>query len=409
MPVPHPETAPDAVAPPPRHPRYALVDGMRALAVLAVLLVHTAQFGGITSGSIGARLLAHANIGVTIFFLISGFLLYRPFIAHRGGGAAAPRVAEYAKRRFLRIFPAYWLVLTILVLVPGAPGLGRVPLWPMYTLTQTIPIYHGASCSGAVFGCSLAQTWSLGAELSFYLALPLYVLATEWLTRRLGVLAWAATQVGLLAVLSAASLVVQFGLIYPAPLWVGWTVTGTAFWFALGMGLAVLSVVAGAPGRRADRVRRFAGRIGTAAVPLWACAIALYVGLCLWLPPTAFLSSAAQQVGINLAFGVISLLLLAPVVFVGDHRRLPHRLLTTRVMAWLGLVSYGIFLWHFPILEKIGVTHGIGAFVALCAAALASSAACAGVSYYVVERPLMRLKYRRLGRPRMTSRAGATV
>ena len=86
------DSVPDAVAPPPRHPRFPLVDGMRAIAVLGVLVVHSAVAGDAVSSSIGGRLLAHLNVGVTIFFLISGFLLYRPFIAHRLGGAPPPRV-----------------------------------------------------------------------------------------------------------------------------------------------------------------------------------------------------------------------------------------------------------------------------------------------------------------------------
>ena len=85
------DSVPDAVAPPPRHPRFPLVDGMRAIAVLGVLVVHAAVAGDAVSSSIGGRLLAHLNVGVTIFFLISGFLLYRPFIAHRLGGASSRR------------------------------------------------------------------------------------------------------------------------------------------------------------------------------------------------------------------------------------------------------------------------------------------------------------------------------
>ncbi len=84
---------PDAVAAPPRHPRFPLIDGMRAIAVLSVLAVHSAGFGQALGPSLGSRLLAHLNIGVAIFFLISGFLLYRPFIAHRTGGAAPPPCA----------------------------------------------------------------------------------------------------------------------------------------------------------------------------------------------------------------------------------------------------------------------------------------------------------------------------
>lgn len=316
-----PTAVPDAVAPPPRHPRFPLLDGMRAVAVLCVVLVHCAEFGGAVSGSLPGRLLAHANIGVTIFFLISGFLLYRPFIAHRTSSAQAPRVGAYAKRRFLRIVPAYWLVLTAVILLPGQPGTGPVPFWPMYTLTQTIPIYSGPSCSVLVFGCSLAHTWSLGAEVSFYLVLPLYALATERLTRRLGVRAWAAAQAGLLGALSALSIVVQFVVLHPAPLWVGWTVT-------------------------------------------------------------------------HVAFGVISLLLLAPVIFSNGRREPPQRLTGAPIMAWLGLISYGIFLWHFPVMLAIGHVHRTVPFFLLTIATLALSVGCAAASYYAVERATMRLKYR---------------
>src|SRR5947209_12344933 len=122
---------PEAVAPPPHHPRFPLIDGMRAIAVLCVVLVHCAVFGGALSGSLPGRLLAHLNLGVTIFFLISGFLLYRPFIAHRFSGAAAPPVESYAKRRFLRIYPAYWLVLTVLLVIPGLPNVNVESVWPM--------------------------------------------------------------------------------------------------------------------------------------------------------------------------------------------------------------------------------------------------------------------------------------
>jgi peptidoglycan/LPS O-acetylase OafA/YrhL len=394
---------PDVVAPPPRHPRFPLVDGMRAIAVLCVVLVHCAGFASAISGSLPGRLLAHANIGVTIFFLISGFLLYRPFIAHRTSRAQAPAVHAYAKRRLLRIYPAYWLILTVLIVVPGLPGIGAVARWPMYTLTQTIPIYNGPSCSGVLLGCSLAHTWSLGAELSFYLALPVYVLATERLTRRLSVRGWVTAQAVLLAALCAISLLVQFLLVYPAPSWIGWTVTGNVLWFALGMGLAIVSVACSGEGRRDWLPARIAAHAGL----LWAMAITIYVLLCLWLPPTPFVAGAGQQLAIQLAFGVISLLLLAPVIFTDGRRRLPHRIAGAPVVAWLGLISYGIFLWHFPVVLWIGAVHGTWSFLWLCAATVSISVACAAASYYVVERPLMKLKYRRLGKPRFARWAGA--
>ena len=83
---------------------------MRALAVICVVAVHTISESAFDS-SLVDRLVLHLNIGVTIFFVISGFLLYRPFIASRTTGADAPRLRDYARRRVLRILPAYWLVL----------------------------------------------------------------------------------------------------------------------------------------------------------------------------------------------------------------------------------------------------------------------------------------------------------
>ena len=61
------------------------------------------------------------NLGVTIFFLISGFLIYRPFVNSRMNGAPATPLARFLERRFLRIFPAYWLALTLLAIAPGLP------------------------------------------------------------------------------------------------------------------------------------------------------------------------------------------------------------------------------------------------------------------------------------------------
>src|SRR3954447_4142642 len=132
---------PDAVAPPPRHPRFPLIDGTRAIAVLAVVVVHSAVAGEATGSSLSGRLLAHLNVGVAIFFVISGFLLYRPFIAHRSGGARAPAVGEYGKRRALRIFPAYWLALLVLTVLPGLTG-----VYGGHWLPQVCPPQKPAPC-----------------------------------------------------------------------------------------------------------------------------------------------------------------------------------------------------------------------------------------------------------------------
>jgi peptidoglycan/LPS O-acetylase OafA/YrhL len=399
----HGEGTPDAVAPPPRHPRFPLIDGMRALAVLCVVFVHTAFFGGADSGTVLGRLVAHLNIGVTIFFLISGFLLFRPFIAHRGGGPPAPRVRDYAKRRVLRIYPAYWLVLTVLLILPGLPAVAYSHVWPMYALIHTLPITSGPQCSAQVTSCGLAQTWSLVAELTFYVVLPVYALATERMTRGLSLRAWAAAQSVLLSGLAVASIGLEYVVLDPAPLWFGWTVGGTGLWFALGMALAVASVLTQSDGAE----RRLSSIMARAGGGLWLLAIAGYVALCLALPPSMFFLTTGQRLAAHLAFAGIAVLLLAPVTLSLDPGRIVTRITGARVMTWLGLISYGIFLWHYPVVLTLGPAHGTIGFLALSAGTLAIAVLCAAASYYLLERPVMRLKYRPLlSRGRLRARTG---
>ena len=133
-----PDTAPSpAVAPPPGNPRFELFEGLRAVALLAVLVFHVCAI----SGAINDRVLGDAaamlgNQGPILFFVISGFLLYRPFVAARAAGVPAPSIARYARRRILRIVPAYWLALTILAIWPGVVGAFSGDWWRYYFVLQ---------------------------------------------------------------------------------------------------------------------------------------------------------------------------------------------------------------------------------------------------------------------------------
>jgi peptidoglycan/LPS O-acetylase OafA/YrhL len=385
---------PDAVAPPPRHPRFPLIDGMRALAVLGVVVVHSAVAGGALSGSLPGRLLAHLNLGVTVFFLISGFLLYRPFIAHKAGGAAAPAVGDYAKRRVLRIYPAYWLVLTALVIVPGVTGVVGGHWWPMYGLVHTLPLLdcRDSGCVEALNSCGLAQTWSLVVELTFYLVLPLYAMALARLTRRTGVRGWMTAELLVLTLLSACSVVLQYRVLDPASPWMTASVAGYVLWFALGMGMAVASVGFGGSERPPWALRAVAARPGV----VWALAFTAYVAMCTRLPPSPFLFTRGAQLESHLASAAIAALLLAPAVFADRPGRLPHRVLARPVIAWLGLVSYGIFLWHYAVTLVLGFNGAGASFGVVLAGTLAISVPCAAASYRLVERPVLALKHRRL-------------
>jgi peptidoglycan/LPS O-acetylase OafA/YrhL len=79
---------------------------------------------------------ARLDIGVTVFFLISGFLLYRPFVLARFHEAQPVRGRDFARRRLLRIVPAYWLALTVLAIYPGLVGIWTHDWWIYYGFLQ---------------------------------------------------------------------------------------------------------------------------------------------------------------------------------------------------------------------------------------------------------------------------------
>ena len=106
----------------PRH--FACFDGLRAIVAVSVLLLHTAWVSGFTSRSSLGAYTSRLEIGVSVFFLISGFLLYRPFAVSHLTGRTAPNRRRFWERRLLRIVPAYWLALTVLTYMVHAVSVG---------------------------------------------------------------------------------------------------------------------------------------------------------------------------------------------------------------------------------------------------------------------------------------------
>lgn len=388
-------SAPDALAPPPHHPRFPLLDGMRAIAALCILLFHVSLLAAPGDEAV-TRVLRNLSIGVPIFFLISGFLLYRPFIAHRTGGAAGPAIRDYARRRALRIFPAFWVIMAVLVLAPGfAPFDGQPTIWDALILHQ-LPLPGNDVCQVTLDTCGLAQTWSLTVEVAFYAALPIYVIAAAVLANGRDTRRWLRAELLLLLLLSVASLALAYFTVEPGRLsWVGGSVLGYVFWFALGMGLALVSVAIGDD----ERISRFANRF---AGWLWLAAAALFAALIIVVPPETEVLGAGERTAKSIVVGAIALLLLFPAIFAGAGESVVARVLSWRACAWLGLISYGIFLWHFVVIQRLGAA-GLVDFVPLLVATLAITVALAAASYYLVERPVLRFKYRRRSRKRVDS------
>jgi peptidoglycan/LPS O-acetylase OafA/YrhL len=400
-------TAPPAVAPPPGNPRFPHVDSLRAIAALSILVLHCAYPTGELTGRIQGPFLNRFNVGVTLFFLISGFLLYRPFVAHRVIGARRTRLRDYLRRRLLRIVPAYWLALTVLAIWPGLSGVFTGHWWVYYGFAQ---IYN----DGTVLR-GIGPAWSLCVEMSFYLFLPVYAAAlSATIGRRLTVRAQIRVELVLLTAVAVASAwyrgwVTQHDAISP----VLNTLPTFMDWFAIGMGFAVVSVALQArdPARPDPAALRLVRRapwlpwLG-AAVVFWVVSKDVsgphFISV-LGHPTLVFTSREA--VAITVLFGVAAAGMLAPAVFGIDGGGWVRRLLSHPTLQWLGLISYGIYLWHSTIMDEVcgyqptvGCTfHGATplthvAFPALIVIVAAVAVACAAGSYYLVERPALVFK-----------------
>lgn len=329
-----------------------------------------------------------------MFFVLSGFLLYRPFLVRRFARQPQGEVGRYARRRILRIFPAYWFALTIVGFVLEAPGFGGQSVVAKYLLLQ---IYDPSQ----VVAGPIDQAWSLATEISFYLFLPIWAwfmargdAAPDRQLRReiLGLAGlWLGCVALNLAVIGAGVEDARFGM-YGT--WLPFRIHEFVFGMALAVGSAWLSH------RGLALPRRWSGTPFTlvcwagAAVAFWAAATQMGF-------PTTLEFSPGQAFGIRLVYSVIGLLFIAPVVLGRQDRGLTLRLLANPVLVWLGLISYGIYIWHKAVqyewLEWTGQEALSAGFLPMLVVTVAVSIVAAACSWYLIEKPLMKRRDRIAG------------
>lgn len=380
----------------PRH-HFALLDSIRGLAAIAILVIHVAIFSGGLEPWYG-RFVAHLDIGVPFFFLLSAFLLYRPFVHARVTGVDRPSLRAYGWRRFIRIAPAYWVALTVAALLPGMAGALSGNWWVYYGLLQNYPIYSpDGICATDPFRCGIPPAWSLALEVAFYATLPLLVLAMakwgsnrpngRWLPRELMVLGGAA----------AISVSIQSSIpTTDLDVWLFFSPLGRAWWFGLGLALAAVSVWLELR-RQEPRAVGWLRAHGNYA-PLIGAGLYILAALFLLEPGPSLgfpLVAPSLYVSEYLLAGVIALLFLLPATVGSDGGGIYRTALAHPVLTWLGRISYGVFLWQFPVLitlldaDLVSVWPDQG-FQLLLVSTFAGTVACATISYYLIERPLLR-------------------
>jgi peptidoglycan/LPS O-acetylase OafA/YrhL len=381
-----------AVAPPPGNPRFPLFDSLRGLAVLAVVVYHVFVLtGALDRAWIGDMVSTAGSQGPILFFAISGFLLYRPWVAAKADARAAPRTGRYFRRRALRILPAYWFALTVLAIYPGISGVFTDDWWRYYFFLQ---LYDPDTL---VLGIPVA--WTLCVEVTFYLALPLWAAAVRRLSLGGELVALGALAAFGVAVQVAAGREAVDNI-------VAQSVLGQSTWFALGMALAIVSVAR-------PPVRSLAARPELC----WAAALAAYAGLVvLRYQPNGYFGLLLETQKVQpypklLADVALTAVMLGGILLPAvwhEMRGLPQRLLAAAPLAWLGLISYGVFLWHLTIAALLilperphdftatglglGDRISQGATPILLVLTLAVSCAVAALSYRFVELPFLRRK-----------------
>ncbi len=352
------------------------LDGLRGVAVLLVLMRHSFE---LVPGGFGPQwlddFLGGGYFGVDIFFVLSGFLITSLLLDERESSGAVGMRSFYG-RRALRLMPALVVMLGVVSIVLVLDGETWSSLWP--TVRSSLFYYqnwHSVWDPENLAGLWFGHLWSLSIEEQFYFVWPVVFLVLVSLTKK------HAVRVAVLAL---------------GVLWVVWY--RLQVWNA-GDGWAFVMV-------RTD-TRADALLIGclvaflyqwqvvrTRAVQVigWCGAVIVFATVAFTSPPDEYLYVGGLTLG---ALGVGCM-----VLAIAEGSWQGARFFTLKPLRIVGKVSYGLYLWHFPIFwfvvqHSASVNAGVRLVVALLASALFTA-----LSWYVVERPALRLKDKWFARSR---------
>jgi len=375
-------------------------DGVRGIGALFVFTTHVCLLAdpvpnnNLLSYGWAAPILGHIDLALSAFFVLSGYLIARPYARAYVAGARRPRLRNYVRNRVLRVVPVFYL-LTVLVLlrfgldgrIGSAPGAETSTLWQV--LGQFLFIQGQTAGPASI---PIGPAWSIGAEVGFYVIIPLAAYGAYLAAARLeGPHARAALAIAVIAVVTFVSIALRA---YDKYLF-AWLTSPPAILYAFMPGVA-LGIAEPLFARHVRNRARLAKTIAWTAFALGLLCAIVY----------ATSDYDPRQTPIHHALGVRALLaaLATGLLFAGlvvlqlGTDRAPW-LFANKPMLWLGARSYSFYLVHIWVLLELDHIMGRGQSIETRVAIMGLigfplTVLCGMLTYRYVERPFLERKQR---------------
>lgn len=352
-----------------QHIKYrADIDGLRAVAIISVVLFHAFP-----------KMLSGGFVGVDVFFVISGFLISSIIFKSLDGGGFS--FVDFYKRRIRRIFPSLILVLVSCYLFGWvssvatefssigkhiASGLGFV---------QNIVLYRESGYFDVVSELKpLLHLWSLGVEEQFYLLFPVLAIVV-WKTR-----ANVYVSLAIMALASFASCVIELKYNPSAAFYLPYNrvweiLCGSLLAYSAHRNHSVFVSIASLIKYDAAGVSKLSSRLEN---------IFSSVGLILLVGCFVVIDKSFSFPGYWAAIPVLGSVLL---IASGPNSMVNRKILANRAMVWVGLISFPLYLWHWPILTFARTQEGGTPSLTLLILCVVASIVAAWLTYRYVEKP----------------------
>ncbi|MFM8268378.1 MAG: acyltransferase family protein [Ilumatobacteraceae bacterium] len=358
------------------HGHQPSIDGLRGIAVLLVIGSHLVLLLGYqqpTPWSAANRMLRGGFLGVDIFFVLSGFLITSLILREVSEHGRFTLRAFYA-RRALRLLPALYVLLVVVFVVSIAVGF---PLDAQWSVTWPAVLYiinwyyalEAFGAAGEIFQTNLGHLWSLAIEEQFYLVWPFLMYVAS---RRRSLMRW----MPVVSVLLVIAVIAQRVRLLDQGV-------GTVFIFVrtdARLDSILLGTLLAFGYRHLDLHPRL-------------CRFGAYVSLVV----IAGFMNVAPTNSLLFRGGFTVIAIAAAFVILGslDESWRPTAVLGSRVLTSTGRVSYGLYLWHFPIFDFMASHATIETQSVRVVTALAVTGAVTVVSWRLIEAPCLRIKRRR--------------